>query len=243
MLERLSRAWRVVRTGSAFAFFFGGGALLAGALPVARRLAGDPDGLRPARPARDRAAATGSSSATWRRAGLARVRFEGAERLRGPGSLRRGREPPDPHRHAAARAPHAPGRLHREPRLGGQPAAARRDRRGQLRAQRRRRRGHRGGRAAHPPGAPGADLPGRHANPPRCHPRSPAPGRRPHRAAGRRRPHARRDHLLAAHADEGAALARRARAGLRPHGAGAGTALAEAGAGGGRDGRPSRPGS
>lgn len=40
MLERLARGWRIARTGSAFAFFFAGGGLLAAALPLAERISG-----------------------------------------------------------------------------------------------------------------------------------------------------------------------------------------------------------
>ena len=86
MLERLSHDWRVARTGSAFAFFFGGGALLAGALPVARRLEGDPEGFD-LRAQRWIARGYRLFVGYMELAGLARVRFEGAERLAGPGPL------------------------------------------------------------------------------------------------------------------------------------------------------------
>jgi 1-acyl-sn-glycerol-3-phosphate acyltransferase len=86
MLERLSRDWRVARTGSAFAFFFGGGALLAGALPAARRLGGDPEGFD-LRAQRWIARGYRLFIAYMELAGLTRVRFEGAERLAGPGPL------------------------------------------------------------------------------------------------------------------------------------------------------------
>ena len=86
MLERLSRDWRVARTGSAFAFFFGGGALLAGALPVARRLGGNSEGFD-LRAQRWIAQGYRLFIAYMERAGLTRVRFEGGERLAGPGPL------------------------------------------------------------------------------------------------------------------------------------------------------------
>jgi len=86
MLERLSRDWRVARTGSAFALFFGGGALLAGALPAARRVAGESAGFD-LRAQRWIARGYGIFMAYMVLAGLARVRFEGAERLAGPGPL------------------------------------------------------------------------------------------------------------------------------------------------------------
>jgi 1-acyl-sn-glycerol-3-phosphate acyltransferase len=86
MLERLSRDWRVARTGSAFALFFGGGALLAGVLPAARRLAGEPEGFD-LRAQRWIARGYGIFVAYMELAGLARVRVEGAERLAGPGPL------------------------------------------------------------------------------------------------------------------------------------------------------------
>lgn len=86
MLERLSRDWRVARTGSAFALFFGGGALLAGALPVARRLAGESEGFD-LRAQRWISRGYRLFIAYMELAGLGRVRFEGAERLAGPGPL------------------------------------------------------------------------------------------------------------------------------------------------------------
>jgi 1-acyl-sn-glycerol-3-phosphate acyltransferase len=86
MLERLSRDWRIARTGSAFAFFFFGGALLAGALPALRRLEGDPAGFD-LRAQRWIARGYRLFIAYMEAAGLARVRFEGAERLTGPGPL------------------------------------------------------------------------------------------------------------------------------------------------------------
>jgi 1-acyl-sn-glycerol-3-phosphate acyltransferase len=87
MLERLSRDWRVARTGSAFAFFFGGGALLAGALPAARRLGGDPAGFD-LRAQRWIARGYRLFMGYMQLAGLALVRFEGdAARLSGPGPL------------------------------------------------------------------------------------------------------------------------------------------------------------
>jgi len=84
MSGSLARAWRVARTGSAFAFFFGGGALLAVALPLARRLAGDPPGfdLRAQRVIRR---GYQLFMGYMKGAGLIRVRLEGAERLRTPG--------------------------------------------------------------------------------------------------------------------------------------------------------------
>jgi 1-acyl-sn-glycerol-3-phosphate acyltransferase len=80
----LARAWRVVRTGSAFALFFAGGALLALALPLARRLAGDPAGfdLRAQRAIRR---GYRLFMGYMRFAGLTRVRLEGAEALRAAG--------------------------------------------------------------------------------------------------------------------------------------------------------------
>jgi 1-acyl-sn-glycerol-3-phosphate acyltransferase len=80
MLESLARGWRIARTGSAFAFFFAGGALLAGALPLARRLSGRSSGfdLRA-----QRAIARGYRlfMAYMEAAGLLRVQFEGGDRL------------------------------------------------------------------------------------------------------------------------------------------------------------------
>jgi 1-acyl-sn-glycerol-3-phosphate acyltransferase len=86
MLERAARAFRIARTGSAFAFFFAGGAVLAVALPLARRLAGDPAGFD-LRAQRAIARGYGAFFAYMEGMGLCRVRFEGAERLRAPGPL------------------------------------------------------------------------------------------------------------------------------------------------------------
>jgi len=78
MLETLARGWRIARTGSAFAFFFAGGALLAAALPLAQRAAGSSGGfdLRA-----QRAIARGYRlfMAYMQAAGLLDVRFEGEE--------------------------------------------------------------------------------------------------------------------------------------------------------------------
>jgi 1-acyl-sn-glycerol-3-phosphate acyltransferase len=82
----LSRGWRIVRTGSSFALFFGGGALLAVALAIARRLAADPlhFDLRAQRwIARGYALFMGYMRALR----LLSVRLEGAERLAGRGPL------------------------------------------------------------------------------------------------------------------------------------------------------------
>jgi 1-acyl-sn-glycerol-3-phosphate acyltransferase len=79
-----ARAWRVLRTGSAFALFFGGGALLALALPAARRLSRTPERSD----LRAQAAIRRGYQvflAYMRLAGLCRVRVEGAERLQAPG--------------------------------------------------------------------------------------------------------------------------------------------------------------
>ena len=86
MLERLSRDWRLARTGLGFALFFGGGALLAGALPAARRLEGDPEGFD-LQAQRWIARGYRLFLAYMERTGIARVRFEGAERLAAPGPL------------------------------------------------------------------------------------------------------------------------------------------------------------
>jgi len=80
----LARAWRVARTGSAFALFFAGGALLAVALPAARRLAREPAGFD----LRAQRAIRGGYRVFlgyMRLTGLNRVRVEGAELLRAPG--------------------------------------------------------------------------------------------------------------------------------------------------------------
>jgi 1-acyl-sn-glycerol-3-phosphate acyltransferase len=83
-MSELSRLWRVARTGSAFALFFGGGALLALALPAARRLAGDPAGFD-RRAQRWIARGYRAFMAYAEGLGLTEVRFEGIERLREPG--------------------------------------------------------------------------------------------------------------------------------------------------------------
>lgn len=75
----------MARTGTGFALFFAGGALLAAALPAARQLAGDPAGfdLRAQRAIRRGYRAF---LAYMRLAGLSRVRVEGGELLRAPGA-------------------------------------------------------------------------------------------------------------------------------------------------------------
>ena len=215
MLERLSHDWRVARTGSAFAFFFGGGALLAGALPVARRLEGDPEGfdLRAQRwIARGYRLFVGYMELARARARALRGR---ASACAGPGPLLVVANHPTlvdtpllgqrmPQADCIANPDWADNPL-----LRGAIAAAhyvRNDAGAEAIEE---------GVRRHPPGAPRADLPGRHADAPRCRPRSPAPGRRPHRAAGRRGRSRRSRSPAAAHADEGAALVRRARARLR----------------------------
>lgn len=86
MWPRLSRSWRVLRTGSAFAFFFAGGAVLAVVLPAACRLAGRPRSFD-RRAQRWIARGYGLFLGYMRASGLCRVRFEGAERLSGRGPL------------------------------------------------------------------------------------------------------------------------------------------------------------
>jgi 1-acyl-sn-glycerol-3-phosphate acyltransferase len=86
MLDRWSRGWRIARTGSAFAFFFAGGALLALLLPALRRLAGDRPGFD-LRAQRWIARGYRLFIAYMEGAGLTRVRFEGAERLAAPGPV------------------------------------------------------------------------------------------------------------------------------------------------------------
>ena len=79
-----ARAWRVARTGSGFALFFGGGAGLAVALPLARRLTRDPahfDLRAQAAIRRGYRVFVGYMELV----GLSRVRVEGAERLTTPG--------------------------------------------------------------------------------------------------------------------------------------------------------------
>jgi len=85
MLERLARGWRIARTGSAFALFFTGGALLAVALPLVRRLSGSPAGFD-LRAQRAIAAGYRLFMGYMQVAGLVRVRFEGEERLLAAGS-------------------------------------------------------------------------------------------------------------------------------------------------------------
>ena len=86
MWAPLSRGWRILRTGSAFAFFFACTTVLNFALPAARRLAGAPPGF-------DRVAqrwvarAYGLFMGYMRAMRLCRVRVEGAERLAGVGPL------------------------------------------------------------------------------------------------------------------------------------------------------------
>ena len=86
MAARLSRGWRIVRTGSAFAFFFGGGALLALLLPALRRFSG----ARPdfdLRAQRWIARGYGLFMGYMRAIQVCSIRFEGAERLAGAGPL------------------------------------------------------------------------------------------------------------------------------------------------------------
>lgn len=75
MLQRLARGWRIARTGSAFAFFFAGGALLAAALPLAERLAGGAGA--DLRAQRQIARGYRLFMSYMQAAGLVRVRFEG----------------------------------------------------------------------------------------------------------------------------------------------------------------------
>lgn len=79
-----ARIWRVARTGLGFALFFAGGAVLAVALPLARRLSRAPAGfdLRAQRVIRR---GYQVFMAFMRHSGLTRVRIEGEERLRAPG--------------------------------------------------------------------------------------------------------------------------------------------------------------
>jgi 1-acyl-sn-glycerol-3-phosphate acyltransferase len=86
MGARLSRAWRIARTGSSFAFFFGGGALLAVALAVLRRTTADAAGFD-LRAQRWIARGYGLFMGYMRAIGVCSVRFEGAERLAGAGPL------------------------------------------------------------------------------------------------------------------------------------------------------------
>ena len=85
MGARLSRVWRIARTGSSFAFFFGGGALLAVGLAVARATS-DPAGFD-LRAQRWIAGGYGLFMGYMRAIRVCRVRFEGAERLAGAGPL------------------------------------------------------------------------------------------------------------------------------------------------------------
>ena len=86
MAARLSRGWRIVRTGSSFAFFFGGGAVLAVALAVARRVTSDPAGFD-LRAQRWIARGYGLFMGYMRAIQVCSIRFEGAERLAGAGPL------------------------------------------------------------------------------------------------------------------------------------------------------------
>jgi 1-acyl-sn-glycerol-3-phosphate acyltransferase len=82
----LSRGWRIVRTGSSFAFFFGGGAVLAIALAIARRFTADPARFD-LRAQRWIARGYGLFMGYMRAMGLCSVRIVGAEQLARAGPL------------------------------------------------------------------------------------------------------------------------------------------------------------